>query len=194
MTPSRYTRFVALSKHSLWVLIAIVIGIVLWIASGDSGSVGKRIVFTNAAPLTDASQNVMTKPYFQGLDENNRPYKVLADKATRIDEDHIALDNVRAEMTQANGSWVALNSKNGHLSTKEKKIKLTGGVNLFYEGGYEMRTDHAYVDTAAGSAYGDTHVEGQGPQGTLEADRFEIKERGQILRFNGSVKMRVYRE
>ena len=57
-----------------------------------------------------------------------------------------------------------------------------------------MRTDHAHVDIGQGSAYGDAHVEGQGPAGTLQAESFKVFERGQILHFIGSVKMRMYHD
>ena len=63
---------------------------------------------------------------------------------------------------------------------------------MFYDGGYEFRSDYAQVDIKEGAAYGDSPVEGQGPMGTLTADSFNITERGKVIRFNGSVKMTLY--
>ncbi len=194
MTPVvRYTRFVIFGKHFLWVLIAAIVAIVVWIAADNTGGDSKRIVFTNLPQQAiTGTQNVMLKPHYQGLDAHNQPYTVIADRATQVDADTISMDNIRADMTQQNGKWVALNAKAGVLNTQTKQLDLTGGVDLFYEGGYEMRTDHAHVDIPAGAAYGDAHVEGQGPAGTLEADSFHVAENGRTIRFDGSVKMRLY--
>lgn len=189
---ARYTRFVVFSRRFLWVLVAGIIGLVFWIATDNSGSAGKRVVFTNL-PQTEILQNIMLNPRYQGLDDQNQPYTVIADKAVQLDENNVSLDNIRAEITQKDGTWVALNSKAGEMNIDTKQLQLTGGVDLFSDSGYEMRTDHAHVDIEQGSAYGDAHVEGQGPAGTLQADSFKVFERGQVIRFNGSVKVRVYR-
>lgn len=188
----RYTRFVLFGKHFLWVAALAIVAILVWIAMGG-GDDGKRIVFTNAVQSV-ALQNIMENPRYQGLTARGEPYTVISNRGTQLDADTIALDVVRAELFQKNGDWVALNSKDGLLNVKAKKLELTGGVNIFYNDGYEMRTDHARVDIAEGTAYGDSHVEGQGPTGTLQADSFAISQRGQVIRFNGSVKMTLYHE
>ncbi len=95
-------------------------------------------------------------------------------------------------MMQNSGTWIGLNAGSGELNTKTRKLRLNDGVSLFYDGGYEMRGDHAFVDIAAGTAYGDTPVEGQAPGGTLQADRFEVMDNGKVIRFNGSVRMKLY--
>lgn len=191
MSVARYTRFVMIGRNFLWMLIACVLALVAWIASDDGGDSGKRLVFTNV-PHMASGENVMEKPHYQGLDAHNRPYTIIADQATQVDADNVSLDMLRADMLQSNGKWVALNSEAGNYNTRTKQIYLSGGVNLFYEGGYEMKTDHAQADIHTGTAWGDAFVESQGPTGTLEADSFHVFERGKVIRFDGSVKMRVY--
>jgi len=189
---TRYTRFVALSKHFLWVLVAIMVAAVVWIAEDKSVENGGRIVLSNV-PKTGNLQNVMIKPHYQGIDAHDRPFTVIADKATQIDADNVSMVSVRADMTMSGGAWVALNSGTGMLNLQTKQLELTDGVDMFYDGGYDFRTDHAHVDIQKGSAYGDAAVEGQGPPGTLKADGFAIDDHGQVIRFNGSVKMKLYR-
>lgn len=189
----RYTRFVIFGKHFLWALVAFIMALLVWIASDNTGSDSRRIVFTNLPQQTAIdAQNVMMKPRYQGLDAHNQPYTVVADKATQVDANTIAMENIRADMVQNDGRWIALNAKAGVLNSQTRQLDLTGSVNLFYEGGYEMRTDHAHVDIPKGSAYGDSHVEGQGPVGTLEADSFQVHDRGQVIQFEGAVKVRLY--
>ncbi len=188
-----YTRFVALSKRFLWVLISAMIGLVIFIASYNNGENGARIVFSNI-PKSDILQNIMAKPHYQGIDVRGRPYTVIAEKATQIDRDHVTLANINADMILANGMWIAVNAGSGSLNLQTKSLELTDGVDAFYDDGYEFRTAHAHVDIQQGSAYGDAHVEGQGRLGTLEADTFKVGPHGESIEFGGSVKMTLYRQ
>lgn len=189
---TRYTRFVALSKHFLWVVAAAVIALLVWVASDNSGENGTRIIFSNAQKTEKPPQNVMNHPHYQGVDAQNRPYTVIADTATQVDASHVALVAIRADMTMTTGAWLALNAGSGMLNLTAKQLELKDAVDMFYDGGYEFRTDHAHVDIQKGSAYGDAPVEGQGPLGTLKADSFSVENRGQVIRFNGSVRMTLY--
>jgi len=189
---ARYTRFVALSKHSLWVLVTITVVVVIWIAEDKSGENGGRIILSNV-PKTGNLQNIMLKPHYQGIDAHDRPFTVIADKATQLDADNVSMVKVRADMTMASGAWVALNSGTGLLNLQTKQMELQNGVDMFYEGGYDFRSDHAHVDIQKGNAYGDAPVEGQGPPGTLKADSFSIDDHGAVIHFNGSVIMKLYR-
>ena len=188
----RHTRFVTVFKRFLMVLVLGMIGIVVWIASDNTGANKARIVFSNIAQ-SGALQNIMLKPHYQGVDVRNRPYTVIAEKATQLDKENIALEAIRADMLMNNGIWVALNSGTGAINLTSKQLVLTGGVDIFYNDGYEFRTDHVNVDIDKGSAYADSHVEGQGSLGTLQADQFSVSEHGQVIHFNGSVKMKIYR-
>lgn len=188
-----YTRFVLFGKHALWVMAALLLVILVWVANYNTGENGKRLVFTNMQQ-NEILQNIMGNPHYQGLDDNNQPYTVVADKATQIDDKHVSLDNIKAEITRHDGKWLALNALSGIYDSEQKKLELKGGVEIFTGDGHQMRTDHAYIDIDKGSAYGDAAVEGQGPLGTLKAKQFSLKERGQVIQCKGDVKVRVYRD
>jgi lipopolysaccharide export system protein LptC len=194
MAVAHYTRFVIFGKHFLWVALALLLAMVAWIATYNSEEGNKRIVFTSAATPVENLENIMESPRYQGLDAHNQPYNILADRATQVDQDHLTLENVRAEITQSDGTWIALNAKNGAIDVPKKQLQLTDGVEMFSDSGYTMRTDHAQVDIGQGSAYGDSHVEGQGPVGTLTAESFEAEDRGQSIKFKGKVKVRIYHD
>ena len=186
---ARYTRFVHVSKAFLWISIAGMVGIVVWIGSGNSGVGVPRIVMSNV-PHVGNLQDVMLKPRYQGLDVHNQPYTVSADSAIQKDKDTVGMEVIHADLMRKNGTWLGLDSAKGELNNQTKQMLLTGGVSLFADGGYEFRTEHAQVDIQKGTAYGDAHVEGQGPPGTLEADGFSISDNHQhVIHFNGSVKM-----
>lgn len=187
-----YTRFVAVSKRSLWVLVALMVGVVVWIASYNTGEHGARIVFSNVTKGVTL-QNIMSKPHYQGVDGRNRPYTVIAEKALQIDKENVSLEKISADMIMSSGAWIVMNAGSGVINLQTKQLELRDGIDVFYEGGYEFRTDTAHVDIQKGSAYGEAKVEGQGPFGTLQADGFTVGERGGTIHFNGSVRMKLYR-
>lgn len=187
---SRYTRFVMFGKRFLWVLIAVVVGLVVWISSDTGGGNTPRLVFSNT-PQGNTLETVMMNPHYQGIDAKNQPYTVIAEKATQLDKERVSLEKVSADLKNGE-SWVAVAAATGEMNTETRQLYLAGGVSLFYEGGYEFRSEHAHVDVRAGTAYGTSPVEGQGPAGTLLADSFAISDQGKVIRFNGSVRMTLY--
>ena len=189
---ARYTRLVVLSRKLLWAMIALMIGVVIWTATGKEESAGSRLVFSNVK-INENLENEMINPHYQGLDAKNKPYTVIADKAVQKDKDLVVLHNIRADMQQDKGAWLALNAGSGELNIATQKLWLMDGVNMFYEGGYEMQTSKAFIDISAGTAYGEDPVTGQGPLGTLKAKGFEVSGRGEVIRFKGSVKLKIYR-
>jgi len=188
-----YTRFVAVSKRSLWLLVTVMVGLVVWIASDNTGENGARIVFSNI-PKSGILQNFMSRPHYQGIDVRGRPYTVMADRAVQVDKDSVSLENIRADMVLSNGVWIALNAGFGVLNLQTKMLELSKGIDVFYDGGYEFRTEHAHIDIQQGSAYGDVPIEGQGGLGTLEASGFNVGDRGVSIEFTGNVKMTIYRK
>lgn len=189
----RYTRWVSFARSSLWMLIVFVVGMVVWLASDNTSDNGMRVAFTQMQKSAENLQNIMLKPHYQGVDARNQPFTVIAETATQLDSDNVVLDKVRGDMVMGDGAWMAVNAGNGKLNINSKILELREKVNIFYEGGYEFRSDYAHVDIQKGNAYGNMPVEGQGPPGTLTADSFEVVERGRIIRFSGSVKMKLYR-
>ncbi len=189
---ARYTRLVVLSRKLLWAMIALMIGVVIWTATGKEESAGSRLVFSNVK-INENLENEMINPHYQGLDAKNKPFTVIADKAVQKDKDLVVLHNIRADMQQDKGAWLALNAGSGELNITTQKLWLMDGVNMFYEGGHEMQTSKAFIDISAGTAYGEDPVTGQGPLGTLKAKGFEVSGRGEVIRFKGSVKLKIYR-
>lgn len=186
----RYTEFVGLSKRLLWALAAILVGVVLFFTMRNADD-RVRLVFS-AMPVGDPLAPMMVKPHYEGIDNQSQPYHITAEEAVQVDPEHIALTALHADMTLRDTSWLALTSGHGIFDSERKILALSEGVQMFYEGGYEFRTASADIDLNLGNATGHQPIEGQGPLGLLEADRFEITQKGKRLYFAGSVKMTLY--
>ena len=55
--------------------------------------------------------------------------------------------------------------------------------------GYRFETQSARINLESGRVIGEKPIVGWGPAGTLAADRFEIHDSGQLLQFEGRVKV-----
>lgn len=190
---ARTTRIVIFGRGLLWLMIAAVIALLIYTASDNTTSDGTRFVFSKIKEMGDI-QNVMKNPYYHGLDKNNLPYSVTATQAIQQDADTVLLENIKADMDTKDGKWMALHAGAGVYKSAAKTLMLTKNVDMFYDGGYEFRSERAMIDIDKGAASGDMPVAGQGPMGTLKANRFSVFNRGEVMLFEGAVKVVIYRD
>lgn len=185
---TRYSRFVSVSKVSLIVMTAVLVGtvVVLPLMRGDAG--GMRIVFTAAEEATE-EEPVMKNPRFQGTDHKNQPFMVTAQTATQRDKNTIDLVKVSADMTMKDESWLIVTANKGTLALGDKELWLEGDVTLFHDAGYEMKTERVLADLGKSEARGDTEIHGQSVMGHLDAGSFTVFDRGKHLVFHGPVKV-----
>jgi len=186
------TRSVFFGRGLLWLMILVVIGLIFYIAIANSTSDSARLVFSQIKQMGEM-QNVMKSPYYHGIDKNNLPYSVTADTAIQQDAETVLLENIKADIETKEEKWIALHSGAGMLKTNTKILTLTKKVDIFYDGGYEFRSESAVIDIDKGEAHGEVPVTVQGPLGTLEANSFAVSKRGDVIRFNGAVKVKIYR-
>lgn len=190
---ARYTQLVLLGKRALWVLAVLLTLILLAVALLNGGDKGARITLNQASSSAPQEPAIMSRPRYQGLDSDNHPFTITADRALQPDRETVNLENVSADIMLEQDAWMALTANAGTYGMAGKILRLKGGVSLFYEGGYEFRTEHAVINVATNTAEGDAPVEGQGRAGILKADSFKVLDRGKVLQFNGNVYVKLYR-
>lgn len=190
----RYTRFVGLAKllliFAVLGLIMLVSGILLWNSHGDK----MRVVFSSVAKGA-AELPIMLHPRYEGVDANDQPYKVVAEKATQVQKngkDFMEMEVINADLSQNGGGWLNLTASHGTLAVMDKELLLEGDVSLYQDTGYEMHAPRTMIDLSAIRAYGKDGVEGQGTMGTLRAERFVFDQKANAARFDGNVRVRLY--
>lgn len=187
------SRAVAVLKVTLPLIALVLLGLVLaWpqlnpdpreFRLGSSTNLGTDIA-------TDASR--MMRPRYVGTDENNQPFSVVAETATHAGSaDRILLSAPKADVTMKDGSWVAVNAKEGLYDRIAQTLGLRGEVQVFHDAGYDFRTESADIDMAAGTARGDKAVDGQGPFGHIQAEGFEILDKGDRILFSGKARLEL---
>lgn len=187
-------------KRSQWVLhgkrallsLAALLGLsIVVVAMFNSGESGGRVVLSGNEK-TDAAPPMMLNPRYHGVDNKNRPFTVTAKSALQNKDGSVAIEEVSGDMLMDEESWLAVNAKQGLIDKNGRDIELMGSVNMFYEGGYEFRSEYAKVLTDEGRAFGNQPIEGQCPSGTLQADSFEVTQNGQQLNFRQHVRVILY--
>ncbi len=164
-----------------------------WLTGGYHGLI--MPVF-NQAIGRDADQMRMHKPRYVGRTEKQDPYEVTAASAFLDPEnaERIHLDQLTAVVERADAETVHLRANQGLLDRDHKTLDLKGDLELRFGERYVFETSEASVDFGKEEmeVVGATPVTGEGPIGTLAADRFTIRDGGSLLEFVGRVQV-VYR-
>lgn len=177
-----------------YLLPAIALGlislVVLWpqLIGGAGGLIAP--IFANAE-IDGADVMLMHNPRYVGRTRDAEPYELTAASAY-VDPKKpslIHLEQLAAELTPASKRDLRLVALTGLYNRAADKLDLDGDIALTTSDGYRFETQRARINLQAGRVVGNQPVEGWGPTGTLSADRFEIRDSGQLLRFEGRVKV-----
>lgn len=188
-----YSRFVAIAKLVL-PLVAVALLALVWAWPNlRSTDLRFRIGFSDLATRETAGPS-MINPRYVGTDKDHKPFSITSDVArnSAIDRLKIDLEVPKGDIVLDNGTWLILTAETGVYARTAKTLDLFGGVTLFHDSGYEIRTDIAYVDLEKGTAEGDRPVRGQGPFGDLRSEGFVLLDKGKVIHFTGKSKLVIH--
>jgi len=188
-----YSRFVTAMKFVLPLLAAGLIALLAFWSQIRIEEGRFRIGSASIAP-TNIDRLSMVNPRFQGVDDQNRPFTVTAAEASQVkgNDDLIDLVHPQADITLANGNWMAVSADSGRYQRSTRQLRLDGKVSLFQDRGYELHVESIAVDFAAGSAVSDSAVMGQGPAGELSGEGLRIVDKGAVIELTGKSRVLLY--
>jgi len=185
-------RFVGLMRLVLpGIAIGLMVLVVAWpkIFGDVAGMIAPSGLFEGIS-ITEPMR--MRKPRYVGADsEGGRPYVVEADEA-QIDPkapDRIALSHMRARMESVDGGLTRLESRDALYQRDIERLDLAHDVKLYTPDGMEFTTEQATILMDERRATGERPVHGTGTRGTIDADGFAIEEGGDVIRFEGNVRV-----
>lgn len=162
--------------------------IALW-PEFESAADRGRVAFRRVAEVRPDALHILN-PRYQGVDEQNRPYNVTAERALQSgQEERVQLEAPRADLLLADGGWVYLEARHGLYDREADRLDLAGRVTIHHDDGTQFVTEQAQLDVKTGHAEGDVPVAAQGPFGTLTAEGFRLRERGQVVLFTGRARV-----
>jgi len=141
--------------------------------------------------VVSGSKITMEKPHLSGFTHDARAYELSADAAKQdmTKPDVIELRNIHAKVQMQDKSTLELSATAGIYDSKGETIKLDQNIVLSSSTGYRGRLSEAMVDIRKGHVVSTRPVAVEMLQGTLNANRLEIVDSGDLVRFDGGVKL-----
>ena len=141
----------------------------------------------------------MVNPRFTGRDETLVPYVVTADVAIRRQDGAPGVTELERprldyDFLNAGDDASRVLAQTGRYDLPNRILELNSDVNLSTAGGYTFDSDHARVFLREERVVGEQPVEGTGPMGSIRADRYEIRDGGNHIVFEGRVRARLIQD
>lgn len=135
------------------------------------------------------SKITMELPRIAGFTRDSRAYELTAETAVQdiTVPDVVELANLRAKMEMQDKDVVNVSAKGGTYNTKGDKIILRDQVVVTSSAGYVAKLREASVDMKKGNVVSEQPIEITLPTGLLTANRMEITNSGEVIRFDKGV-------
>ena len=141
--------------------------------------------------VVSGTKVTMEQPRLSGFTRDARAYEFTADAAAQdlTKPDIIQLRNIHAKVEMQDKSTMEMTAVTGIYDTKGETLRLERNILLSSSTGYKGRLSEAMVDVRKGNVVSNQPVELEMLQGTLNANRLEIVDSGDLVRFLGGVSM-----
>jgi lipopolysaccharide export system protein LptC len=137
-------------------------------------------------------------PKLTGFTQDRRPYWVTAEEAAQdlTSPNRIELAGISGQVELADRGETKIQAAKGLYDLKSGNLELTSGIEIGSTGGYKMEMIEALMQVRAGRVVTDRPVKATFPDGSLVAQRLEILNHGDQVKFSGGVTLtfRVPRE
>jgi lipopolysaccharide export system protein LptC len=185
------------SRHVRILRIAIPIGIALCLLVIVIATFFNPLRFLYKLPkdmgtlVISGTKITMQQPRLSGFTRDARGYDVSASAAAQdlTKPNMVELKDIRARLDMQDKSEVQLSAATGFYDTKAEILTLGQNIILSSSTGYEGRLSEAIVDIRKGYIVSEKPVEVKLLKGMLNANRLEVIDSGDLLRFGGGVAM-----
>ncbi len=152
-----------------------------------------RLPVDHGGLVISGTKITMQAPKLSGYTRDQRWYEVTAKAAGQdiTKPDLIELREIRAKIEAQDKSTIDLSAKSGVFNRKASVLTLTQNVVVKTSTGSEMHLDEATIDTGSGEIISNKPVAVFTDQGTLNADRLEVYNSGEVIHFIGGVVMNL---
>jgi lipopolysaccharide export system protein LptC len=186
-----YTRVVRVLRYVLPATAALLIGLAIGWPQLVGGGAGLIAPILAPGKIEGGDVMRMHNPRYVGQTGDAEPFEVTAASA-HMDParpNRIHLDQLVADIASAGTRQVRLLAASGIYDRTSEDVDLDGGIEVTTNDGYRFETPSARVNLDRGRVVGQEPIAGSGPSGTIAAERFEFRNGGDVLRFNGRVRV-----
>jgi lipopolysaccharide export system protein LptC len=153
----------------------------------------EKIPSVSGKLAVQGSKITMELPRIAGFTRDQRAYELNAETAVQdiSSPDIVELQNLRARMEMQDKDVVTVTANSGTYSTKADKVVLRDQVVVTSQQGYRALLREAAIEMKKGNVVSDQPVEITLPNGLLRANRLEIVDSGDLIRFDGGVVLNI---
>jgi lipopolysaccharide export system protein LptC len=139
--------------------------------------------------VVSGTKVTMEAPKLTGFTRDNRAYTVTAEAATQdlTNPTVMELTGIRGKMEMQGSGNIDMTAVAGVYNTKLELLTLTQYIVLISSQGYEGHLTEANVDVRKSHIVSEKPVEVFLPNGKLDANRMEVMENGELIRFDKGV-------
>jgi lipopolysaccharide export system protein LptC len=193
--------FRAAARHSRWVRFfraAIPISLLLTLAMVVAAPyISKlpplKLPIDPGRLVLSGTKITMEAPRLGGYTRDGRPYDLTARAAAQdlTNPDVLELTDVHAVFQTQDKAHVELNAAAGVYNSKVDLLTLRTDIVLTSSTGYSARLNQATVDIKKNLITSDEPVEVTMSSGTVNANRLEVTENGDLIRFDSGVEVNL---
>ncbi|HXX04542.1 MAG TPA: LPS export ABC transporter periplasmic protein LptC [Xanthobacteraceae bacterium] len=149
------------------------------------GELGKLVI--------KGTKVTMQQPRLTGFTIDSRPYDFTANSAEQdiTKPDLMELHQIQAKIEMEDKSMVHMTADGGKYDMKTEILTLLDNIHLVSSTGYEARLNEAAIDVHKGTVVSEKPVWVKLPNGVINAQRLEVLDSGDTIRFGGGVSMTV---
>jgi lipopolysaccharide export system protein LptC len=138
---------------------------------------------------------IMQQPRLVGFTKDERPYTVVARTASKdlTNPDAMEMEDVRATVVTPDHRDVLITAREGFYNGKAQTMRLKNNV-VVSSPEYEALLKDALMHVRTGQVVSEEPVVVHMLQGTINANRLEIQNSGEVIRFDKGVVMVIDRE
>jgi lipopolysaccharide export system protein LptC len=139
--------------------------------------------------VVSGTKVTMEAPKLTGYTRDNRAYTVTAEAATQdlTNPTVMELSGIRGKMEMQGSGNIDMTAVAGVYNTKSEMLTLTQYIVLISSQGYEGHLTEANVDVRKSHIVSEKPVEVFLPNGKLDANRMEVMDNGELIRFDKGV-------
>jgi lipopolysaccharide export system protein LptC len=184
------------SRQVRFLRVAVPAGVVVAVVAGTAFTLLlKPLVVLSGAPIdigslvVSGSKIMMQQPRLAGFTRDNRRYDMVAQAAAQdvTKPDMVELHGVRATMEMRDKVTFETTAKGGLYNAKTEQLTLSQDIVVTSTSGYQAFLNEAVLDVRAGRIVSDKPVEVKTATWTINANRMEVAESGDLMRFERGV-------
>jgi lipopolysaccharide export system protein LptC len=172
--------------------LLVIVALVAWpFLQTKTENVLQQVPQNKVVPAAPEPALTVIKPEFKGVDNQQRPYHIVAEKVQQgVDATQPAtLQNTTATLVLSADNTLTLNAQQAVFNKESNSLQLLGAVSLQNTQGYTMHTEALSVDLNQKTATSQTAITAVGPMGTLTGAGFDLTQDAQLLKVHGPAKL-----